>query len=139
MASQAGSRRARAAGLALFAAGFLGCGDRSRAASEEEYHRTVDPGLREEFYWAVVGNGTCGEGEAGIVAGSLVAGSAQPAAERCDAARFGAVAVCWDGERFRHPQAPAHARCLFVGGDRSHCREGPGAGRIWECVRTDAE
>ena len=137
MTGQARICPARAALLALLAAATAACGERARGAGEREYERTLDPGLRDEYYWAIAGTGTCGGGEAG--AGTLVAGSAQPAAGRCDAERFGAVAVCWDGERFRHPQAPADARCLFVGGDRSRCGEGPGAGRIWECVRTDAE
>ena len=131
-------RPARAVLLALLAAATIACGERARGDGEREYESTVDPGLREEYYWAVVGNGTCGGGAAGV-AGTLVAGSARPAAERCDAARFGTVAVCWDGESLRHPQAPGEARCLLVDGERSGCREGPGGGRIWECVRTDAE
>lgn len=138
MAPEAGCSLLRAATLALLAAAALGCRDHSRAAGEEEYERTVDPGLREEYYWAIVGEGTCGEGEA-RAAGTLVAGSAQPAAERCDAARFGAVAVCWEGESVRGRQPAAEARCLFVDTGRADCREGPGGGRMWECVRTDAE
>ena len=130
-------RPVRAALLVLLATATAACGERARGAGEREYESTVDPGLREEYYWAVVGSGTCVAGAG--PAGTLVAGRAQPAAERCDAARFGTVAVCWDGESFRHPRAPAEPSCLFAGGDRSRCREGAGAGRIWECVRTDAE
>ena len=130
---------ARAVVLVLLAAATAACGDRARGARERDYESTVDPGLRDEYYWAVVGNGTCGGPGEADVAPTLVAGSAQPDAERCDAARLGTVAVCWDGDRARHPQAAGEARCLFVGGDRAGCREGPGGGRIWECVRTDAE
>jgi hypothetical protein len=138
MALEAGCSALRGAMLALLVAAAFGCGDRSRAAVGEEYERTVDPGLREEYYWAIAGEGTCGEGEA-RAAGSLVAGSAQPAAERCDAARLGAVAVCWEGESVRGQESPGEARCVFVDGERADCRQGPGGGRIWECVRTDAE
>ena len=137
MTGQSRIRPAHAALLALLAASTAACGERARGGGERAYEGTVDPGLREEYYWAVVGNGTCGQGEGGAAA-TLVAGSPQPAAERCDAARFGTVAVCWDGES-RHPQAPGEPRCLFVNAERSACGEAPGGGRIWECVRTDAE
>lgn len=138
MTGQPANRPARAALLALLAAAMAACGDGARGAGERDYDSTVDPGLRAEYYWAVVGNGSCGGGAA-RGAGTLVEGSAQPTAERCDATRLGTVAVCWDGEGLRHPQAPGEARCLFVEGERPDCREGPGGGRIWQCVRTDAE
>jgi hypothetical protein len=110
----------------------LGCGGRA-GGGEEDYYREPDPGLREEHYWALAGQGAC-EGE-----GSLVAGAGRPDDERCDARRLGTLAVCWDGAALAHPAAPGEARCLYGGGPLSSCREGPGSGRIWECVRTDAE
>ena len=117
--------------LALFVLllpGILAC-----ERDPDAYGRTVDPGLREEYYWAVVGEGVCGSGR-----GTLVPG-ASPPDEGCDAARSGGVAVCWDADRLGSPGAPEAPGCMLVDATRSECREGSGGGRIWECVRTDAE
>lgn len=129
-----GCRWARAVRLVALA-GVLagGCGDRG-GRGDDEYHREVDPGLRAEHYWAVVGSGECGDGS-----GELVRGASRPADERCDAARLGTLATCWDGRTLVHPAAPGEARCLIVEVPRAACRDVPGGGRLWECVRTDAE
>lgn len=131
---EAGARGARLALVALLVGGAGGCHGGGRG-SEEEYARTVDPGLREEYYWAVVGTGDCPAG--GDT--TSVAGEAEPAAERCDAARFGTIAVCPDGRRDPDPQTAAGPRCVYTERQRGDCPPRQGGKRLWECVRTDAE
>jgi hypothetical protein len=133
----------RLRGLLLAALLASACGrggiDRTAGASEagsgpEPYEEIVDPGLREEYYWAIVGTGGCPGAAAGVTTGS-----AHPAAERCDAERLGTVAVCWDGDRFRPVEASGETRCAYWAADRASCADGAPTGRLWECVRTDAE
>ena len=131
---EAGARGARVALLALLAGLTAACDGRARGG-DEEYARTRDPGLREEYYWAIVGSGDCppGDGE------TRVAGEAEPAAERCDASRFGTIAVCRDGARVPPPDPRAAAQCVYTGRELAACSRRPGGARLWECVRTDAE
>jgi hypothetical protein len=136
----------RPSGLLLAALLACACGrgavDRTAGEADsapEEYEEIVDPGLREEYYWAIAGTGGCPGAATGVTSAS-----AQPAAERCDAERFGTVAVCWDGDRFRHAELPGEARsgearCAYWAADRASCAGGAPTGRLWECVRTDAE
>lgn len=78
------------------------------------------------YAWRYVGNGDCAGGDGGTSKGG------SPAAEKCDAARAGKLAVCWDGMTQRHPSIKG-AACSYRNTTAAACKGGANPGFVFEC------
>lgn len=83
--------------------------------------------VRESFAWARVGPGDCGANDIGQTTGSAV-----PAANACNIAKIGTIAVCWDGVNYKNPSQSGQW-CTYKSRAANPCRGGGNPGFVYEC------
>ena len=76
--------------------------------------------------WVALGEGDC----SGRDVGSHQAGYAPPDVD-CLPDHYGKIAVCWDNQRWRHPNG--RAWCTYKSVTVEECVGGGAPGRIWRC------
>jgi hypothetical protein len=76
--------------------------------------------------WVLAGTGDCIGAPVGVSKGL------GPARARCDAARRGQVAICWDGVEHKNP-ALRGAGCSYQSTRAESCRGGPHPGTLYRC------
>jgi hypothetical protein len=82
-----------------------------------------------KFHWKTIGPGDCTGKDTG-----QTRGSASPDKTKCASPSIGLIAVCWDGQGTKNPEASSEAWCTYKDTQGQPCTGGVHPGILYECT-----